>query len=273
MLELVDPHVAAVDDPGKQPLVLEAALVGDQLDVLGALALHDPVEVGASSMEVEPDALDREIAQHAVGVADVVEVGLDADPGALVDLAQLLVGEPQRVELALGAVLDEAGLVELHPGRALPGEALDHLAVDLEQLLEQAQAVEVLGRPVGGLAEQQEGDRPDDHRHRVDPQLLHRLGVLVEGLRGRQREARLGPELGDDVVVVGVEPLGHLHRGDIHAALLAAARHREVGVEAHRAAAVCRSDPARRRPWRSCRAPGRRGRSRWRGSGRSRPAA
>ena len=87
MLELVDPDVAAVDDPGEQPLVLEAALVGDQLDVLGALALHDPVDVGASSMEVEPDALDREVAQHAVGVADVVEVGLDADPGALVDLA------------------------------------------------------------------------------------------------------------------------------------------------------------------------------------------
>ena len=35
VLELVDPNVAAVDDPGEQPLVLEPALVGDQLDVLG----------------------------------------------------------------------------------------------------------------------------------------------------------------------------------------------------------------------------------------------
>ena len=149
-----------------------------------------------AAVEVEPDALDREVAEHAVGVADVVEVGLDADPGALVDLGQLLVGEAQRVELALGAVLDEAGLVELHPGRALLGEALDHLAVDLEQRLEQAEAVEVLGHAVGGLAEQQERDRPDDHGHGVDPQLLHRLGVLVEGLRRRQRELVSGPSSG-----------------------------------------------------------------------------
>ena len=234
VLEVVDPDVAAVDDPGEQPLVLEPALVGDQLDVLRALALHDPVEVGSASMEVEPDALDGQVAQHAVGVADVVEVGLDADPGALVDLGQLLVGEPQRVELALGAVLDEAGLVELHPGRALPGQALEHLAVDLEQRLEQVEAVEVLGDPVGGLAEQQERDRPDEHRHGVDPELLLASACSSNGFVDDSEKLRLGPELGDDVVVVGVEPLGHLHRGDVDAALLAAARHREVGVEVDR---------------------------------------
>ena len=136
--------------------------------------------------EVEADALDRQVAQDAVGVADVVEVGLDEDPRALVDLAELLVGEPQGVELALGAVLDEAGLVELDPGGALLGEPLDHLAVDLDQVLEQVERVEVLGDAVGRLREQQEADRADQHRHRVDPELLHRLGVLVERLRARE---------------------------------------------------------------------------------------
>ena len=81
VLELVDPDVAAVDDPGEQPLVLEAALVGDQLDVLGPLALHLPRQVRSLAMQVEPDALDRQVAQHAVGIPDVVEVGLDAGSG------------------------------------------------------------------------------------------------------------------------------------------------------------------------------------------------
>src|SRR2546425_7008605 len=38
-------------------------------------------------------------------------------------------------------------------------------------------------------------------------------------------------EFGDDVVVVGVEPLRHLHRGDVAAFSLAAPRHGEVGIE------------------------------------------
>jgi hypothetical protein len=182
VLELVDPHVSPVDYPREQPLPLEATLGGDQLDVLGPLTLHHPVDVRSAAMEVEPDALDREVAEDSVRVPGVVEVGLDQDAGALVHLGQLLVREPERVELPLGAVLHEARLVELHPGRALLGQALDHLPVDLEQRLEQAESVEVLGDALPGLAEQQQRDRPEDHRHGVDPELVHRLDVLVEGL-------------------------------------------------------------------------------------------
>jgi hypothetical protein len=44
---------------------------------------------------------------------------------------------------------------------------------------------------------------------------------------GGQAELHLGPELGDQVVVVGVEPLGHLHGGGV----VAAPGHGEVGVQ------------------------------------------
>ena len=82
----------------------------------------------------------------------MIEVGLDQDPRPLVDLAELLIRESERVELLLGAVLDEAGLIELHPGRALLGEPLDHLAVDLDQGLDQIEGVESLARrPSAGL--------------------------------------------------------------------------------------------------------------------------
>jgi hypothetical protein len=153
-------------------------------------------------------------------------------------LGQLLIGQPKRVELVLGPILDEARLIELDPGRALLGQPLDDLAVDGEQGLDQVEPIEVGGDSVGRLPEQQERDGPQDHRHGVDAQLLHRLGVLVERLRGGEREGGLRPQLRDDVVVVGVEPLRHLHRRDVDALLLSAAGHREVGFDVDVAAGV-----------------------------------
>ena len=182
-------------------------------------------------MEVQADPLDWEVPQHPVRLADMVEIGLDANARALVDLRELLVDQAQRVELVLGPILDEAWLVQLDPRRTLLGEALDHLAVDGEERLDQVEGVKVGGNSVSGLPEQQERNRSQDHRDGVDPQLLHRLCVFIERLGGGEREGRVRAQLGDDVVVVRVEPLRHLHRGDVDAVLLAAARHREVGVD------------------------------------------
>jgi hypothetical protein len=107
-----------------------------------------------------------------------------------VHLAELLVGEPERVELPLGVVLDEAGLVELNPGRALPGEFLDHLAVDLEA----ARSGE--GRrshrdAVGGLSRRKLTGLISTGPNRST---LHRLSVLVKRF-DVDKELRVGPEL------------------------------------------------------------------------------
>src|SRR4051794_903425 len=127
MLEVVDPDVAAVHDAGEQPLVVEPTLLGDELGVVAATVLVRPHSrrLVDNPYEVQADALDRQVAQNPVGIADMIEVGLDHDPWPLVDLAELLVGEAQGVELPLSPVLDEAGLVELDPGGALLGEPLD----------------------------------------------------------------------------------------------------------------------------------------------------
>ena len=87
--------------------------------------------------------------------------------------------------------------------------------------------VELLARR---LALQQEGQRPDQHRLGLDAQLL-RLRVVLQRLAGAEAELHAALELGDDVVVVRVEPLRHLHRRHVDAAGLTAACHREVGVE------------------------------------------
>src|SRR5204863_3912170 len=61
VLQVVDPDVAAVDDAGEEPLILETALLRDELSVMAAPMLMDGlielISVDGAG-EVEPDALD-----------------------------------------------------------------------------------------------------------------------------------------------------------------------------------------------------------------------
>ena len=83
------------------------------------------------------------------------------------------------------------------------------------------------------LGEQQIGDGAEQRGARVNPQGL-RLAELVDRLFGADDEYLPFVDLGDDVVVVRVEPLGHLHGGDAWSVGRggAAPRHGEVGVKA-----------------------------------------
>ncbi len=55
---------------------------------------------------------------------------------------------------------------------------------------------------------------------------------LAEGLGGVRGERGVGAELGHELVVVGVEPLGELERCHRHAGYVAAAGHGEVALQA-----------------------------------------
>src|SRR5262245_18222384 len=97
MLEVVDPDVPAVADAGEEPLIAQSLLGGDELGVVPSPVHVDirreQVTVHVAG-EVQAYALDGQVAEDAVGVADVVEVRLDEDARALVHLAELLVREP-----------------------------------------------------------------------------------------------------------------------------------------------------------------------------------
>jgi hypothetical protein len=215
-LEVVGPDVAAVDHPGDQGPAAEAAGGGQQLEVAGAVP-----------GQVEADAVDRGAGEDPEGVAQVVEVAGDQQLGTGAGPAELVVGAGQGVQLGRRAVLDEGGLVQLHPLGPGGLQLLQQLAVYLQQRVEQAEPVEAGPGAVGGLAEQQEGDRAEQDRAGGDAELAG-LGQLGQGLgRGRQPEHDLGTQLGDQVVVVGVEPLGHLHGGGVGSS----PGHGEVGVQ------------------------------------------
>ena len=186
-------------------------------------------ELARRPHEIHVQAMHRQGERRRQVVLEPREVGSHEELQAPGPPREGPVRAPVGLELFLGPVEREAGLVELHPLGPGLGKRPQHLGVDRQQSVEQRQPVEP-GRL--RLAKQQEGHGADEHRLRDEAEPA-RLPELVQGLRGRQPEGLAGPELGDDVVVVRVEPLRHLHRGDVATLPLAPSRHREVGVQVH----------------------------------------
>jgi len=111
----------------------------------------------------------------------------------------------------------------------------EHLFIDGQKRVEQREAVEA---GFFFLAEVQEAQWPEQHGLDRVPGLL-RLRHFVEQARRHELELRGRIELGHEVVVVGVEPLGHFQRESAFGVVAAvvvyvagfafhAARHREV---------------------------------------------
>ena len=120
---------------------------------------------------------------------------------------QVVVGRVERL-LPVGLQLGhQQRLVNLHPFGAVYGQQVQQFGVNRQQALQQVQP----GGTVLALADGQIGHRADDHRFGLDAQTA-RLVQLGQQTAGIQAESGAGREFGDDVVVVGVEPFGHLAR-------------------------------------------------------------
>ncbi|MGX1160729.1 hypothetical protein RKD54_001638 [Pseudarthrobacter sp. SLBN-100] len=117
-------------------------------------------------------------------------------------------------------------LVELDPAGSGGGELLEELDVDGQDVLEAGQRGEAGGGVVGGLGEQQVGDRANEVGAGLDA-VGQGEGELVDLGGGREGELGLRADFRHQVVVVGVEPLGHFQR----LLFLVAAGQREVAVD------------------------------------------
>ncbi len=114
-------------------------------------------------------------------------------------------------------------LVELHLRRAGSTELPHQVAVERQDRVEQAQRREPGGSFRRRLAAQQERHRPQQHRPGVQAELTG----LGERFGRVQLEGRVRGELRHQLVVVRVEPLGHLQRRRVRGA----PGHREVPVQ------------------------------------------
>ncbi len=215
LLEVVDPDVAAVDDARDQPLARQSAHGGEV------------VQVGGGGLgEVEGEAVHRGLGEDGERLAEPVEVGGDEELRPFGERTQVAVGAGGGVQLGRGAVLDQGGLVQLHPLGARRAQVGEDLGVHGEQPVEEGERCEVGGDAGGGLGQQEVGDGADEDGARgvAERAGLGQLGYLLRGVGG---EDRVRAQLGHQVVVVGVEPLGHLQRRHV----LVAAGHGEVAAE------------------------------------------
>lgn len=202
-------------------------------------------------------------------VPQALEVGGEEEPQPRRRLGQRGVGPPEGGAGRFVQVEDQEGLVELHPRGAGGLKLPQHLPVHGQEAVEQGEpriGRDALGHPggrgrrgrtlanrpgrtgrpargprpaaVGGrgrrgaahLRQQEEADRPQQHRTRLEPQRPG-LAELLHHLAGRQMEGLARLQLGHDVVVVRVEPLGHLQGGDALAGRPPG--HGEVDVQGH----------------------------------------
>lgn len=215
LLVVVDPDVAAVDHARDEPFAGQPAGGGEVREVGGGV-------VG----EVQCQSVHRGLRQYGERLAEPVEVRGDEQLGPVGQAAEFTVRTGSGVQLGRRPVLDQCGLVELDPFRAGGAQIGEYLRVDRQQTVQQGERFEAGRHPGGGLGEQQVRDGADEHRPGgvSEREGFPQFGDLLGGVGG---EDGVRAEFGDEVVVVGVEPLGHLQRRHV----LGAAGHREVAVE------------------------------------------
>ena len=190
-VEVGFPDVAAIDNAEGDDFGRRQQ-VNQLVDFAGGV---DGVEVGA---------IDRQIVQEIEVVAEVAEVGGEQDfrRGAV----QLVVGGFYRLAPVFVQGGNQAGFVNLYPFGTGLRQFVQQLFVNGQQALQQGEAVAV----ILALAEPEVGDRADDDR--LDAFHAERLCFfnLVKQTLRVEFEAGVRVKFGDDVVIVAVEPFGHL---------------------------------------------------------------
>ncbi|MCY1208949.1 hypothetical protein D9M72_205850 [compost metagenome] len=213
------PDIAAVDDAGGQHgMRRQRGLPCGQL----ARCAH----------QVDMEAVDRQRGSARGVVGGGVEVRRQQQLRARV--AQAVVGAVEGVEPCRFQVQAQRGFVDLHPFDAARLQLAEDAAIALQQLRQQRQAVKACHMALG---QPQVGDRPDQHRARAQAKRQRLIGFLEEPCRAAV-EGGLGVQFRDQVVVVGVEPLGHFHGRllTVAARQLEVLRQRELGrIEAEAA--------------------------------------
>ena len=165
--------------------------------------------------------------QEVEVVAEVAEISGEQDfrHGTV----QLVISGLDRVTPILIQSGDQRGFIHLHPFRPRLRQFVQQLLIDRQQAFEQVEAVRI----ILALAEPEVSDGADDDGFDAfHAERLRFLDLIKQTLR---IEFELGVliEFGNDVVIVAVEPLGHLASG--HASALvdgtAAARGTEERIQ------------------------------------------
>ena len=216
------PHVAAVHNTGNQ------VHAGGRNRLKLSLRVHAVHQVKVQSLNTGTQQCRQVLTQGTVRAGHqnlrALLASSQGTVGALGQLGNLRV---------VGTVHGQARLVQLNPLNTALSQLLQHLSVSGNELIQTVDGCEVLGGTLLGLSAQQQGQRANNLRTNLHASLLCDLELLVNSLKV-QLNLGTGTNLGHQVVVVGVEPLGHLQRRQG----LGTARQGEVAGQIQQAACI-----------------------------------
>ncbi len=196
-LQIAPPHVAAVDHAQREHHVLRHEI-------------QSPVQLLRRPNQVEMHRRHGQPQRRRQVLAQVAEVGRQANPDLIRRRTQPRAGRLQRAQCLLGQVQRQGRLVDLHPVGPGVGQPPQHLFIDRQQLVQQPQRLRFRRF---APAQQEKRQRPQQHGPGVDAQ-RRRLQEMIDRLGRGELELHARLELGHKVVVVRVEPLGHVQGRD-----------------------------------------------------------
>lgn len=190
------PDVAAVDEAEGE-------------DAAGGEAAGEGFDLGGGADGVVVEGVAVEGAGEVEVVPEFAEVGGEEDAEVRDVVFEGGAGAGEEIFLLVGEVEGEDGFVNLHPGGAPLFEAAEDFQVNGEEAVEEVEAIEV---GVGGVVDFAEGEVGDGSEEDGFGGEVEGAGLVevADELGGGEAEGGVGGELGNDVVVVGVEPFGHL---------------------------------------------------------------
>src|SRR5471032_640088 len=190
LFQVAAPDVAAIDHAQGQHFVSRQAIKNGRVLV-------------RCTHQIDVQTIDRQVGGQAEVFFQTTEVG-GHELFQRVALDQV-VGALKSVFPVLRQVQNQNRLVDLHPLNAQVSQALKDLAVQRQQAVKQVKLVEV---DTLGLAQPQVGQRADDDRLDVVAQVTGFLDLFKQ-LLPTQVELLVSTEFRHQIVVVGIEPLGH----------------------------------------------------------------
>ncbi|MCY1525667.1 hypothetical protein D9M68_606520 [compost metagenome] len=194
-LQVAAPDVAAVDHTQRQHLVSRQAVEQQR-------------QLFRRPHQIDVQAIHRQADGQAKIVFQAAEIA--GDQFLQRCMLQQVVSTLEGILPILRQIQAKDRLVDLHPFHALGSQAPEDFAIQRQQAVEQVELVETAHAALG-LAQPQVGQRTDHHWLDLVTEGM-RLVDLFEQLFPAQLETLVGSEFRDQVVVVGVEPLGQLLR-------------------------------------------------------------
>ena len=191
--------------------------------------LHHRIQLLRRARQIDVQAGDRQGRGERQVIFQTSEIGGQHDlrPRS----SQLGISAGKRAALPIGKVCNEDGFIDLHPFSACFLEPREHSGIKRKNLFEQVERIaSVL------FCKAQPGYRTKNDRTRFK---TLRLGfeIVLQRLDVPELQPGFRLDLGDNEMIVGVEPFGHLASG--HAAMRVAASrtagrtacHRKIGFE------------------------------------------